>query len=1072
MSAAREEAHKILVKWADLETSGKLFRMKETSLEGEFLSQVFGQALGYTLFSENLSQWQVQAKFAVPGGEADAAIGLFSTEGENVPRAVIELKGPKVDLDRHRHRGRSPVQQCWDYLYALPPKCCWGIVCNYVSFRLYHRDKTQQYYEIFTLQDLRNTDRFREFYTLFERGGLLPLLVSQKPRADYLLDQTDTRQREVGKDLYRDYRENRMDFIRLMRMQPYEKSLDEAIHLVQVLLDRVIFIAFCEDRDLLPEKALERTWRDVGAWATATNPRWESFKRLFRSIDEGNERAGITKYNGGLFKKDPTVDDLELPDVRTDFFKEVGDYDFRDEVNVDVLGHLFEQSVTELEVLRTDPGALETEPRGKVSGKRKREGIYYTPPHITRYIVENTIKPCIEDRFAALAAQFKVDPDAEPSPQTMAAWLKYNEARLQALRSLRICDPACGSGAFLIQAYDYLEDVYDEVVTALCLRQGGANEKLYEEISRTILSENLFGVDLSAEAVEITQLALWIRTARRGKSLSDLSQNILSGNSLVDDPKVDPEAFDWCKGFPRIFEEGGFHCVIGNPPYVKLQNFRKRQPKVAEFLVGRYRSAQTGNFDMYLPFIERGLDLLRPGGRLGFIAPNVWLFNEYGRGLRELVAEQKALARFVDFKSHQVFEDATTYTALQFFSKSPSDTIEVTDAAHGDLKKLAWYKVPYTGLSGGAWALLGGEEQSILDTMRDGSLTLEEASDQIFQGIITSADSVYHLYKLGAGRYFSHALNSEVEIEDEIAKPLVSGEDAVPFATPPTDKYLIFPYLVTAKECRLLTEREMSKRFKRCWAYLRENEKTLRKRESGRFDDDEWWRFGRPQNIDKQELPKIGVPQTVNRLEAFIDPQGSRYFNNVRVNGILPRSDGTYSLWYLLALLNSNAVDYFFKHIAKPKDRDYFEANKQFIAPLPIPKTKDQKPLAKLAQRLAELHGKRLESCVVVHRRFVTDLPPAQLLRTSPLPPGLTRKLQSFDETPMGELITEMEKLADRRLKPAERTAWDEYIAKQAKTVSQLKRGIADLMGELNERAFKLYGLSEDQIKRVRDTSL
>ena len=285
--------------------------------------------------------------------------------------------------------------------------------------------------------------------------------------------------------------------------------------------------------------------------------------QLFRSIDKGNTKRGINAYNGGLFAPDKEVDNLDLDDRWTEFFRDVGRYDFHDEVNVDVLGRHFEQSITDIEAIRADP-----KPAQKVSGKRKREGIYYTPPHITEYIVEHTLGACLEERFDKLAAEFEVEPDAEPSPKSLARWIRYNEARLEALRSLRVCDPACGSGAFLIQAFDYLEDAYHDVVDALCLRQGEHNEKLREQIARDILRNNLYGVDLSQEAVEITRLALWIRTARRGQSLADLSDNILCGNSLVDDPDVDPGAFVWERRFAGVFDRGGFDCVISNPPYI------------------------------------------------------------------------------------------------------------------------------------------------------------------------------------------------------------------------------------------------------------------------------------------------------------------------------------------------------------------------------------------------------------------------------------------------------------------------------------------------------------------------
>ncbi|MHC4179078.1 MAG: Eco57I restriction-modification methylase domain-containing protein, partial [Planctomycetota bacterium] len=838
----QEEAYEILVRWADLEDSGKLRRMKETNLEGEFLTDVFSKALGFTLFSENRAQWNLWPKYAVPGGEADAAIGLFDAQTKGPPVVLMELKGPTVNVDADRFRGRTAVQQCWDYLNVVP-ECPWGIVCNYVSFRLYHRDRTPRTFEHFTLQELRDEKRFREFYCVFAREGLLPGLLGQRPRAEVLLQQTDERQREVGRELYRGYQDQRIALIRHLRQPPHNKTIDAAIHAAQVLLDRIIFIAFCEDRDLLPHKSIHTAWREVGAFSLATNPRWKRFRELFRSIDRGNEKYGVSAYNGGLFKHDDEVDNLELEDGWTDFFRDIGEYDFHDEVNVDVLGHLFEQSISDLESVRADPEALLAPPKKKVSGKRKRTGVYYTPRHITRYIVEHTLGPCLQDRFAAVAAEHGVDPDVEPEEGELDHWSEYQKARLATLSSFRVCDPACGSGAFLIQALDYLEAVYGDILDDLSSRQVKLKGWSPQKVRDSILRENLFGVDLLEEGVQITRLALWIRTAERGRTLADLSQNICCGNSLVDDPQVDRRAFNWQKGFPQVFAEGKFDCVISNPPYIKLQNFRRREPRVAAFLVERYRCAQTGNFDMYLPFMERGLELLKPDGRMGFIAPNIWLYNEYGRGLRELLSEEQSLERFVDFKSHQVFDDATTYTALQFFSGRPRKAIEAADAPTGDLAKLEFRPVRYAGLGQRPWALLGEADRKLIDKMRQRSVTLAQASSQIFQGLITSADAVYHLIKLGPGRYYSRALKGDVEIEDEVMKPLVSGEDAIPFGAPRTDKYLIFPYLVTNEQCRLYTPKEM-KRFRRCWKYLRENEKTLRARESGKFDDDQWYRFG------------------------------------------------------------------------------------------------------------------------------------------------------------------------------------------------------------------------------------
>lgn len=1052
--------HAVMLRWAELESKGRLKKANEETLKGQFLNEVFGQALGYVFLSANAAQWHLRPEYAVNGGTADAAIGIFSPNQETVPRALVEVKGPNVDLDRDRSQGRTPVQQLWDYLYSVP-NCPWGILTNMVSFRLYHRSKTPYYYEHFALQGLTEERAFRKFYVLFSRQGLLAATMGQRPWAEVLLADAEARQKEVGGDLYKVYSAERQSLIDHLRAK-HGKTTDASIRIAQKLLDRIIFIAFCEDRKLLPERTIERAWKNGRPFALVTNPKWSTFLELFRSIDQGNPAARIEKYNGGLFRKDPEVDDLQLEDKWTNVFKDVADYDFRDEVNVDVLGHLFERSVTELEAIRSSAIPAGPSSGTKAVGRRKSEGIYYTPSHITRYIVENTIGRCLKERFAALARKHGVDPDAAPKTSDLVRWVQFQMEKLGVLRRLRVCDPACGSGAFLIQAYDYLEDVYEGIASALAAHQVADGAALGAAMSETILRENLFGVDLSAEAVEITQLALWIRTARRGKTLADLSQNILCGNSLVDDPKVDGRAFDWPARFARVFAAGGFDCVISNPPYVKLQNFRKREPRIAKFLVERYRSAKTGNFDMYLPFIERGLKLLAADGRMGYIAPSVWLFNEYGRGLRELAAERRALERFVDFKSHQVFADATTYTALQFFRGSPQESIEAGDASDGRLQELRFHRATYAGRGSAPWAFMENRDQEILDAMRGNSVTLADATEQIFQGLITSADAVYHLIRLSPGMYYSKALEREVELEDEIMKPLVSGEEAVPFATPRTDTYLLFPYYVTREECRLLSAKELGKQYKRAWAYLRGNEKTLRARESAKFDDEEWWRFGRNQSIDKQERPKLLVPRLLLDLFASGDPFGQVYLDNVDVGGVLA-AEG-WDIHYLLGVLNSKACNFVWRMTSKPFRGEYRSANKQFIAPLPIPRAKKQEPIASLARRLAELHGKRLDAEAKVHRRFVTDLPQAQLIQTSPLPPSLSGKLRGFADVSLGVVIEEMEKFAKRRFKPTERANWDEYLTAETIAIQKLQRKIADAEAELNERVYKLYGLSAAQI--------
>jgi hypothetical protein len=748
---AQDHAYALVLRWADLESAGELARQKETSIDTQFLDQLFGEGLGYQLKTRSPGGYHLDHKYAVPGvGTADAALGDFPAS--KVPTAVVELKDALTDLDRDRSNGRTAVQQCWGYLNALPG-CAWGIVSNFSTIRLYHRSKGSLSYEEFALQEMRDRGRFNEFYALFERGGLVTSSLKQPPRALALLQKTVRRQKEVGDDLYESYRLQRLRLIdHLMRVE--EKGLDRAIAVAQKLLDRVVFIAFCEDRGLLPERCLERAHASVPAFSRVTNPRWHNFLGLFSAVDKGSEGLPpIDRFNGGLFAEDPEVDTLELDDEPwTTRFKGFGAYDFSEEVNVEVLGHLFERSITELEKLRVGglfalkaniegtgggtraaakpaggkakagtPGAAPDDPalsRMPKSAQRKRFGIYYTPPAFTGLIVERTVDALVRERFAALAKRHKVDPEAR-EVQGSAKLRAYWADCLMALKAVTILDPACGSGAFLIRAYDAMDAHYKEVVNGLA---GAGVEKaesdaLLDSIPDLILGQNLYGVDLSREGVEITQLALWIRSARKGKTLADLSEHVVHGNSLVSDATVDPHALDWGKAFPRVFGEGGpggFSCVIGNPPWerVKVQDReffsladpdtagavsaadRKRRiaamPKAnpelhASYMVaranaqkvldyvrdsGRYPLTGKGDVNLYMLFAELAGDLVAPDGLVGVLVPSGIATDDTTKGFFCGLMDDKRLASLYDFENREGhFEDvhrSFKFTALVF----------------------------------------------------------------------------------------------------------------------------------------------------------------------------------------------------------------------------------------------------------------------------------------------------------------------------------------------------------------------------------------------------------------------
>jgi type I restriction-modification system DNA methylase subunit len=776
---ARDRAYAIAVRWAELESSGKLAEHKETSIDTQFLDQLFGEGLGYAVKTISPDAWQLEHKITVPGvGTADGALGDFPAAKQ--PSVVIELKDANNDIDRDRSNGRTAVQQCWDYLNALP-ECQWGIVSNFSTIRLYHRSKGTLNYEEFTLQELKDRERFNDFYAIFERGGLLVSRARKQSRAAELLERTDKRQKEVGDDLYQFYQWRRLELIEHLTREE-GKDLDEAIRIAQKILDRIIFIAFCEDRGLLPANTLESTKSDVSRYSRAKNPAWENFLRLFVAIDKGAKgKVEITAFNGGLFEEDEAIDALDLEEEKwTESFANFGRFDFSEEVNVEVLGHLFERSITELEKLRvgglfalkTAVEASETEANKKKGSKgrkkqarkaepvddsplskmpksaqRKRFGIYYTPPAFTGLIVERTVDALILEKFKSLAAAHKVDPEARKN-QDPKRLLAYWAACLEFLKTVTVCDPACGSGAFLIRAYEALDAHYKAVLHGL----GGAGmgpgdlAALEDDIPDFILHNNLYGVDLSHEAVEITQLALWIRSARKGRTLADLSANIIHGNSLVSDTSVDPQAFDWREKFPAIFGKGGpggFSCVIGNPPWerVKVQDReffsltdpitagavsaadRKKRieampeanPELhASYLAARDRAQRMldfarsgafpltgkGDINLYMLFAELARSIVAPQGIVGLLVPSGIATDDTTKEFFGDLMSSRRLISLYDFENKEGhFEDvhrSFKFTAIVFggierrteaadfvfFARSVEETTETNKQRH------------------------------------------------------------------------------------------------------------------------------------------------------------------------------------------------------------------------------------------------------------------------------------------------------------------------------------------------------------------------------------------------------
>ena len=421
----------------------------------------------------------------------------------------------------------------------------------------------------------------------------------------------------------------------------------------QKLLDRFLFLFFAEDRNLLPPNSVRlilNDWRDLQECEVEI-PLYQRFKKYFEYLNTGfkGKRYDVFAYNGGLFKPNEVLDTILIDDeLLFRHTSKLSDYDFASEIDVNILGHIFENSLNELDEINAQ---LTGEEIDKTKTRRKKDGVFYTPKYITKYIVENTVgKLCAEKKVELQIIEEEYATDKRRQLKTKQALLDKLKTYQNWLLQLTICDPACGSGAFLNQALDFLitKHRYIDELQAKLL----GVPIIFSDIEKSILENNLFGVDLNDESVEIAKLSLWLRTAQPNRKLNDLNNNIKCGNSLIDDPAIVGEkAFNWQEAFPQVFENGGFDVVIGNPPYVQLQSMGE----MSEILKNCGYETFDKGADLYCIFTERGYKLLKNGGVQSFIMPNKWMLVAYGKPLRKFLSKT-GLRQVLNFGDIQFFQ--------------------------------------------------------------------------------------------------------------------------------------------------------------------------------------------------------------------------------------------------------------------------------------------------------------------------------------------------------------------------------------------------------------------------------
>ncbi|KAJ3059625.1 hypothetical protein HK102_009900, partial [Quaeritorhiza haematococci] len=553
--------------------------------------------------------------------------------------------------------------------------------------------------------------------------------------------------------------------------------------------------------------------------------------------------------------------------------------------------------------------------RAEHASRRKKEGAFYTPAFITRYIVGQALGRVLADRFEALrkdqAAKAKGTARRaldDPNVYDLAA---LNEPQRKALEdfwdlwqgelaNVRILDPSCGSGAFLIEAFEQLYQAYQRSNDRLEELRG---ERTLFDLDRQILQNNLYGVDLNEEAVQIGRLSLWIKTARRGKVLTSLDHSLRVGNSVVDDPAVHPRAFNWAEAFPEVFEKGGFDVVVGNPPYIRQEWITPFKP----YLQKAYASYH-GVADLYVYFYELGLRVLKPGGRLSFIVTNKWLKAAYGEPLRRHFAEKSWIEDVVDFgHAKQIFPDADVFPCI-IVARTPTaepapETTRVCviprEQLHiGDLNTqiaLQEVEIERANLGSLPWHLEAKSHTDLIALIREKGIPLSKyASVKPLSGIKTGFNDAFLI---------DTTTKKSLIMDDprcaELIKPYLRGQDIKRWHSAWNGLWMLaikssgdhrWPWSESGEKA----EEIFKETYPSVYAHLMKFEEPLKKRQDqGEF----WWELRSCAYWDKFAAPKIMYQEITWSLEWCLDVEGTLCNNTAY---ILTVAD-----FWILAALNS-----------------------------------------------------------------------------------------------------------------------------------------------------------------------
>lgn len=1007
----------------------------ETALSDAFFAgrsvlkkYLFGDATPEAVVGEGFIDYKVRAP-----GEKIILVELkplFESKTRRVKagRELRSLKQKRLKYEEHKNQILKYIQEGGEYI----------VLTNLKDWVFFSKSVTAAEFEPFASTGMI------EFHKEFE---------VERNLWDYL---TRLDQQSIREDLDKLFFESLKMWVNKLSEVEFTVDENRKTELIINLINKFIFVQTLDDYRVIEPRWIQQTWgHNERRWGS--KGKGQVLKEFFRELDNWfyqyydtelfrDEVLNYVKQerrNLDLFHKNlRLVLGLEYWMTALGGFRGIIQYNFR-YIDEDILGKAYETYLADV---------------------RHEEGIYYTPKFITQYIVENTVG----DRLDKIVIKLRENIEKEN--------LEELKVQLVEFTSIRVLDPACGSGSFLIKAIRKIWEKYKEVEALLREAERKHNkwqgsfegqkeiaekvEKLHQVmdilgprndrglISR-ILVRHIHGNDKDKKALDVAKLNIWLEAIKLSPAefrydklpedtnyiLPDLEMNLCNGDSVVGLPEnrtvdyliqkhkedvsklcelrneylADPSnpklveqiaeikthlrneldkefrsylesieipisiieetiPFHWALDFwyfyfdsggrALLVDQRGADIIIGNPPYERIQVLNKKAPVYVEYLNRAGYESSFRNYDLSVIFVEKGTQLLNLKGKFGYILPNKFMQQEYGKKLRAYILRENLLSKVVDFGHLQVFDDATTYTCLLFLDRVPRSSfcykkvitlqnIENYLAFEQSIQELNILDVSI--LSDTPWFFYSREEEDIIINLSNQS-KIQDIAESIFVGLQTSADKVYISEKRaalnqGRMRLFSRSLKREVILEKTLLRPLLSGMDVGLFTKPVLRQFILFPYKVEDEKAELLSLEEIHRIAPLTYSYLLDNKEILESRERGKFRDAQWWRFGRTQNLGIQEKVKICVPRLVFHLRSFFDEKGEFYLDNVDVGGLTLKEKTEQNYRYVNALLNSTLLTFYLHKISTPFRGGWRSCNKQYLSRLPVkmPKTENER---------------------------------------------------------------------------------------------------------------------------------